>query len=66
MGANVGEAMRSEQDIPQYWPRWVVKFSLRLAQLERGKAHDIVLILPDDGGEPTWIVRGGSKVENSR
>jgi hypothetical protein len=62
----VGEAMRSEADYPQYTPRWVHKFILRLAQLEHGKAHDIVLILPDDGGEPTWIVRGGSKVENSK
>jgi hypothetical protein len=58
--------MRSVADFPTYTPKWVHKFVLRLAQLEHGKAHDIVLIMPDDGSEPTWVVRGSAKMENSR
>ena len=60
------EEMRDASDFPAYTPRWVYVFIRRLSQLERGKAHDIVLILPDDGGEPSWVVKGGNKVENGR
>jgi hypothetical protein len=64
--AAIQEPMRSVADFPAYTPRWVHKFVLRLAQLEHGQAHDIVLIMPDDGSEPTWVVRGSAKMENSR
>jgi hypothetical protein len=61
-----GEPMRSIADFPMYTPKWASDLLKRISKLEQGKMHDIVLIMPDDGSEPTWVVRGSAKLENSR
>lgn len=60
------EPLRTEQDISQYWPAWFVKLALKVAQFERGHAYDVLVIVPDDGREPTWAVQPRGKVENAR
>lgn len=60
------EPLRTEQDIAQCAPVWAWKFVRRLATLERGRAYDVTVIVPDDEAEPVWIVRAGGKLENGR
>jgi hypothetical protein len=60
------EALRTEADTVQAWPRWFVKLALRLAQLERGKAYELILIMPEGGGDPQWFVKVGSKLDGGK
>ncbi len=60
------ESLRNEQDMVQAWPHWMRKLAKRVAQLERGRVHDIVLIMPDDDSEPQWVVQERGRVENGR
>jgi hypothetical protein len=58
------EALRTEADTVQAWPRWFVKLALRLAQLERGKAYTLTVLMVGD--EPVWTVQAIGKLENER
>lgn len=60
------EPLREAADVARVWPAWYIKLAMRLAQLQRGQAYDVTLIVPVGDGEPVWIVRDGTKVENSR
>ena len=52
-------------NVMQRTPRWFVKFALRVAQLERGRAYNVVLVLPPVG-DPVWAVTDTGKLENQR
>jgi hypothetical protein len=58
--------LRTEQDCIQAWPAWFIALARRIAALERGKAYDVLLILPDDEGAPSWAVQARGKVESGR
>jgi hypothetical protein len=63
--AAIQEPMRSVADFPTYTPAWVLSFIRRLAKLERGRAHEITLILPENGADPYWVIKGSAKVEGN-
>lgn len=46
-------------------PRWGAKLAHRLASLEDGKVHTLVLILPKQGKEPIWTILSSTPLENS-
>jgi hypothetical protein len=45
-------------------PRWAMRLLYRLAQLQRGQAYTLTLIMVGD--EPVWTVEHMGKVENGR
>ena len=64
--AVIMEPQRTEQDCIHEWPHWFIQLARRIAALERGKAYDVLLILPDDGCPPSWAVQARGKVETGR
>lgn len=47
-------------------PKWARRLIYRLAQLERGKAYDVTVVMPSGEGDPVWVVRGVNPVENAK
>lgn len=45
-------------------PRWALRLLYRLAQLQRGQAYTLTVIMVGD--EPVWTVQQMGKVENGR
>ncbi len=45
-------------------PRWGLRLIYRLAQLERGRAYNVTVMMVGD--EPVWTVQSIGKVENER
>lgn len=45
-------------------PRWALRLLYRLAQLQRGQAYTVTVIMAGD--EPVWTVQQMGKVENGR
>lgn len=43
-------------------PRWALRLLYRLAQLQRGQAYTVTVIMT--GNEPVWTVQAMGKVEN--
>lgn len=43
-------------------PVWAIRLAYRLAQLEHGRAYNVVVIKANS--EPTWTVQPMGKVEN--
>ncbi len=45
-------------------PRWALRLLYRLAQLQRGQAYTLTVVMVGD--EPVWTVQQMGKVENGR
>ena len=45
-------------------PRWALRLLYRLAQLQRGQAYTLTLLMVGD--EPVWTVQQMGKVENGK
>lgn len=45
-------------------PRWALRLLYRLAQLQRGQAYTVTVVMAGD--EPVWTVQQMGKVENGR
>lgn len=54
--------LRTAQDTAGAWPLWMLKLAMRLAQLQRGQAVTLTVLMLD---EPVWIVQQVNKVENA-
>lgn len=62
----LGDDVLTPDNMLQRTPRWFVRFALRVAQLERGRAYNVLIVVPHGGGEPVWTVLGDGKLENQR
>ena len=49
-------------DASSILPRWGLRLIYRLAQLERGRAYNVTVLMVGD--EPVWTVQSIGKVEN--
>jgi len=45
--------------------RWM-NFLQRIARLEGGRTYNLVLIVPADGGDPSWSLLAEGKLENGQ
>jgi len=43
-------------------PAWAIRLAYRVAQLERGRAYNVVVVMANN--EPTWTVQTMGNVEN--
>lgn len=43
-------------------PAWAIRLAYRIAQLERGRAYNVVVVMVNN--EPTWTVQPIGKLEN--
>ncbi len=43
-------------------PAWAIRLAYRVAQLERGRAYSVVVVMANN--EPTWTVQAMGNVEN--
>lgn len=54
-------------DLRQLIPEDLRKLMLRLAQLERGRAYSVTILVPESNAdEPVWSVLPLGKIENLR
>ena len=49
-------------DTSSILPRWGLRLIYRLAQLERGRAYNVTVLMVGD--EPVWTVQSIGKLEN--
>ena len=42
-------------------PAWAIRLAYRVAQLERGRAYNVVIVMANN--EPTWAVQPVGKME---
>ena len=47
---------------PATLPAWAIRLAYRVAQLERGRAYNVTVIMANR--EPSWTVQPMGKVEN--
>ena len=63
MGTATVQAGAGERRVTEAMlPAWAIRLAYRIAQLDHGKAYNVVVIMANN--EPTWTVQPMGKVEN--
>lgn len=64
VGQATGDSVQCGQPPVCDVPRWALRLLYRLAQLQRGQAYTVTVVMAGD--EPVWTVQQMGKVENGR